>query len=243
MKPVIGIPLRYQALKDGRPIVYMIECVRRTIQSAGGIVYPIVPVQDVDYFYTKGNEFPEITKEEICIIDDMLNFCDGILFPGGIKFTPFDRYILEQAIEKKIPVFGICLGMQMMSCYNEDINLNEIDSDINHKQELDEGYSHEVNILKGSKLYEILGVESLKVNSFHKYCVTKNNIYKISAISSDRIIEAIEYPSDVFNIGVQWHPEISYSFDDNSKKIIDAFIKASYNKACSKNKAIESVVE
>ena len=243
MKPVIGIPLRYQALKDGRPIIYMSECVRRTIQRAGGIVYPIVPVQDVDYFYTKGNEFPEITKEEICIIDDMLNFCDGILFPGGIKFTPFDRYLLERAIEKKIPVLGICLGMQMMSCYNEDINLNEISTDVNHNQDLDEGYSHEVNILRGSKLDEILGVESLEVNSFHKYCVAENNIYKTSAISSDGIIEAIEYPSDVFNIGVQWHPEISYSFDDNSKKIIGAFIEAAYDKKCSKSKVSECVME
>lgn len=40
------------------------------------------------------------------------------------------------------------------------------------------------------------------------------------------LIEGIEYPSEVFNIGVQWHPEISYEFDENSRKIINAFIES-----------------
>ena len=58
MKPVIGVVLKYQCLSDGRAISYMSEKVRRTIQRAGGDVFSIVPVHDVDYFYTKGNEFP-----------------------------------------------------------------------------------------------------------------------------------------------------------------------------------------
>ena len=62
MKPVIGIPLRYQSLEDDRPIIYMSERLRRTIQQAGGFVYPMAPVQDVDYIKTKGNEFDELTE-------------------------------------------------------------------------------------------------------------------------------------------------------------------------------------
>ncbi len=231
MKPIIGVPLRYQCLSDGRPILYMSETVRRSIQKAGGVIFSLTPVQDVNYFYTKGNEFPELTEEEKMLISDMLDKCDGVLFPGGIKFTPYDRYLLEVVIEKKIPVLGICLGMQMMSCYNEDICLKENDSDINHKQESDEGFSHKVKINKNSRLYDILGKEELLVNSFHKYHVTSNNIYKTVALSEDGFIEGMEYPGDSFNVGVQWHPEISYSFDEDSRKIIDSFISAARNRS------------
>ena len=70
------------------------------------------------------------------------------------------------------------------------------------------------------------------VNSFHTKHVLANNVYETTVLSEDGLIEGIEYPSDTFNIGVQWHPEISYEFDDSSKKIIEAFISASleYNK-------------
>ena len=48
----------------------------------------------------------------------------------------------------------------------------------------------------------------------------KVNTYESNAIAQslvkDGYIEAIEFSSDFFNIGVQWHPEISYDFDDNS---------------------------
>ena len=64
MKPVIGVPLRYTRTNDERPILYIGEKVRRTLQKAGGEVFSITPPQDVDYINTKGNEFPELTEEE-----------------------------------------------------------------------------------------------------------------------------------------------------------------------------------
>lgn len=225
MKPVIGVLLRYQHLEDGRAIVYMSEILRRCIIQAGGIVYSISPVQDVSYIDTKGNEFAELTDSEKEVIDYNLKLCDGFILPGGIKFTPYDRYVLERIIELKKPVLGICLGMQMMSCLNEKIELIRNETEINHFQESDLEFTHKVKINKDSKLYKILGKEEFIVNSFHNYHISENSIYKTVGYSEDGLIEAIEYPSEVFNVGIQWHPEISYLFDDNSKKIIDYFIK------------------
>ena len=241
MKPIIGIPMRYQKLSDDRPIVYLSERLRRTVQLAGGFVYPICPVQNVDYYYTKGDEFPAISDEEKMLIDFSLNQCDGILFPGGIKFTPYDRYLLEVAIEKKIPVLGICLGMQMMSCYQKEIDLVQVDTGVDHRQESDFELTHKVRINKNSKLYKILGEELVAVNSFHKMRANPNAIYETVAFSEDGLIEAIEYPMQEFNIGVQWHPEISYEFDENSRKVVDAFIEAAKNRMKEKN-SIEELV-
>lgn len=226
MRPIIGVPLRYQKLEDGRNILFLGERVRRTLQTAGGYVLPLSPVQDVDYFNTKGNEFLELTDIEKEMIEYGLDLVDGILFPGGIKFTPYDRYLLKRVIERKIPVLGICLGMQLMSCYDDEVLLEKNNSIINHKQEVDEGFTHKVTIDKDSKLYEIFGKEQMLVNSFHNYHVTENNFYITTVLSEDGLIEGIEFPGDTFNIGVQWHPEISYNFDDDSRKIIDAFIEA-----------------
>lgn len=224
MKPVIGVPLRYTHMNDVRPILYIGEKVRRTIQKAGGEVFSITPPQDVDYIDTKGNEFPELTEEEKDSIHKNLDYCDGVFFPGGTKITPYDRYLLEIAIEKKIPVLAVCLGMQMMSCYEEEVKLEANESGVLHNQKDDLSLVHEVTISKNSRLYEIIGQESIMVNSFHNYHATSNHIYRTVATSSDGQIEALEYPGDVFNLGVQWHPEISYDFDENSKKIIDDFI-------------------
>lgn len=241
MKPIIGIPLRYQKSDEGRSILYISEKARRTIQQAGGFVYPIAPVQNVDYYYTRGNDFAPLTDEEKRDISKVLDICDGVMFPGGVKFTPYDRYLLEVVIERNIPVLGICLGMQMMSCYQDDINLGDVGDDIKHNQKSDSEFAHIVNINKNSKLYKIIGKEEIRVNSFHQHCVKKSAIYKVNATSEDGIIEGIEYPGDQFNIGVQWHPEISYEFDDDSRKIIDAFIDASkcrmYEKSCNINGA------
>ena len=91
----IGIPLKYYHLQDGRCILYLGEKIRRTIQKAGGFIVPIVPVQDVNYYDTKFDQFPPLTDSEKDLIEKYLDSVDGIIFPGGYKVTPFDVYLLK----------------------------------------------------------------------------------------------------------------------------------------------------
>ena len=149
---------------------------------------------------------------------------DGVLFPGGYKITIFDEYLLKRCIERDIPTLGICLGMQLMSNYKRPFKTEANDSNINHKQDNDDVLTHKIIVNKDSYLYEILEKDEIMVNSFHKFHAFENDNFIVSARSEDGYIEAIEMKNKKFMVGVQFHPEISYDFDDNSKKIIDYFI-------------------
>ena len=221
----IGVPLKYSRLEDGRCILYLGEKVRRTFQKAGGFIIPIVQVQDVDYCDTKFDKFKELTDNEKEHIQQYLNMVDGVVFPGGHKITPFDVYLLKCCIERDIPTLGICLGMQLMSCVDEDFKVYKNDTNIIHYQESDFELSHMVTIKKDTLLYKILGEEKISVNSFHNYHAEIDNCYLVDAVSEDGYIEGIELPNCKFHLGIQWHPEISYDFDEHSKKIVDYFIK------------------
>lgn len=224
--PVIGVPVRYDYSKlENKPILYIYESLRMSLQSAGADVFLLVPIQDVNYMTTRNKDFPPLSEEEKVRINQMLDYCDGLFLPGGIKFTPLDQYILDYAIKKDIPTLGVCLSMQMMSCYQEEVHLEKNETDINHNQKPDDIFCHTVKIDKNSKLYRILEQEEIEVNSFHNYHASENHLYKTIATSPDGIIEALELPNKTFHIGVQWHPERSYHEDTNSKLIIDYFIK------------------
>ena len=220
----IGIPLKYSHLEDGRCILYLGERVRRTIQKAGGMIIPIVQGGDYDYSDSKYAEPIELTGKERDSIEKYLDMVDGVLFPGGYKITIFDEYLLKRCIERDIPTLGICLGMQLMSNYKRPFKTEANDSNINHKQENDDVLTHKIIVNKDSYLYEILEKDEIMVNSFHKFHAFENDNFIVSARSEDGYIEAMEMKNKKFMVGVQFHPEISYDFDDNSKKIIDYFI-------------------
>ncbi len=220
----IGIPLRYSQMKDGRNILYLSERLRRTIQKAGAFIIPIVQVQDVNYMDTSYLDFKPLTDIEKEQIESYLDMVDGVVFPGGIKITPFDQYLLKRCVERNIPTLGICLGMQLLGSYPNDFKTAKNSTDIEHYQEDDNLLTHRVSILKDTLLYKILGKDEIMVNSFHNYHIDESFDNIINAYSEDGFIEGIERNDCTFYLGIQWHPEISYEFDENSKKIIDTFI-------------------
>jgi gamma-glutamyl-gamma-aminobutyrate hydrolase PuuD len=222
MKPVIGIISRVE-YPGGTGKMAVNETIRRAVVAHGGNPICILLPQDIEYTMTKYSEQPEITEEEKDMLKKEMDFCDGILFPGGFATNKAERFILNYVIQNNKPVLGICLGMQILGSYGNDTLSNEPNVDeASHKSE--EKYVHYVTLDKESMLYKIIGKERFMVNSRHKYHLIPNDNYVVSSVSDDNIVESIEFKDKKYIIGVQWHPEDLD--DEQAHKLFNSFIDA-----------------
>lgn len=223
-KPIIGIlgvPL-YD--NEDNNIIAVLSDYKNAVFKKDCIPFMICPLLNIDYYGTRLRDIPELTEKEKEIYKEMVNMCDGILMPGGYRMYNFCEYVLKDAIEKDMPVLGICMGMQLLSKIdNDDYCLEPNETNINHKQ-MTEDYVHDVNIVDNTLLSEVINEQEIRVNSNHRYHVAKLNEFVISAYSEDGLIEGIEHPNKKFVVGVQWHPERMIEYDKNASKIFDKFV-------------------
>lgn len=153
-------------------------------------------------------------------LDEIANSCDALVLPGSAvgvdpKYyndVPFpgkkykydeyklDKKIIDLFVKNNKPILGICGGMQTLNVYfGGDLNQNIL----NHK--LKDGSKHKINISSNSFLNNVYKQQFIEVNSYHRQAIRKlAPNFKITAVSEDGIIEAIE---DGNIIGVQYHPE------------------------------------
>lgn len=221
MKPIIGVLARPYMTDNGRYVMCILENIRKAVIKSGGIPLMILPTQNMNYLNNRETVLSDEDKE---ILDTQIDLCDGILMPGGDRIYFYDKYVCKVANEKHLPLFGICMGMQVMCNYNNE-NINE---KVDGHKEPKGNYIHDVTINKDSKLYDIIQKENITVNSLHGYKVPNSGEYKATAFCDNTIIEAIEKKDEIFNLGVQWHPEIH--FDENDQKLFKNFIDACKNK-------------
>ncbi len=157
--------------------------------------------------------------EEFENLKEMLDFCDGIIFPGGAEMSTLDYKLVEYLHKIDKPTLGICLGMQIMAKTFNGKDRVKIESE---KHLSEEEYVHDIIIKKDSLLYQMIGEEKIKVNSRHRNQVPYTELDGV-AYSEDNVLEAIEDKNKRFFIGVQWHPE-SILEDVYSNRFFDYFI-------------------
>jgi putative glutamine amidotransferase len=86
---------------------------------------------------------------------------------------------------------------------------------------------HDVRILEGTRLGQVLGTSSIQVNSMHHQGIKRvAEGLRPNAFAPDGLIEGLESPNGQFLLGVQWHPESLVERDPAMRRLFAAFVEA-----------------
>lgn len=211
MKPIIGITTTdtetrgHMALKTN----YI-----KAVKLAGGVPVLIPLVDDGDY-------------------SSYLDLLDGIIFSGGVDISPLfygkepsleldylsikrDRSelgLLNEAYVRKIPIMGICRGLQLINIGLEGTLYQDLKTEVekvlgHSPKQGSKDLHHSIHIEKDTIMSQALLDEFIYVNSYHHQAIEyvgKN--LKITSRAEDGVVESIEATDDRFLLGVQFHPE------------------------------------
>jgi len=218
-RPIVGIETSVRT-EDGEPLLAMSTRYSDAVYQAGGI--PVVLAAPLS---------------GLASADDLLDAVDALLFTGGPDFhterlglgpvhpaarlgpvakQDFDVTLARRALERDIPVLGVCYGMQLLGILGGAELLQHLpddrpDATVRHS-DLTGTFAvvrHDVTVEPGSLVGKALGgAGRLACHSAHHQAVTEPGPgWRVSARDDDGLVEAIESASRRFAVGVQWHPE------------------------------------
>jgi putative glutamine amidotransferase len=238
-KPIIGITTDFssgvQAVFGAREPTYFLRArYALAIEDTGGI--PL---------------FLPITQDST-LLQRLLNHIDGLLLTGSgpdldpslygdskrYKFkimskerAAFELAISKMAVEQEVPVLGLCGGMQVLNVALGGTLVQDISSEIqgalrHRQQDAAVNPSHEINIVRGTRLSTIIEAPRIRVNSSHHQAVQSlGRGLIVNAVAPDGVIEGLELNQGGYVLGVQWHPEFLYRQDSSHRGIFDSFLR------------------
>lgn len=231
-KPIIGINTDYRNATADRPAYSIISAgYYDAIIKAGGIPVLLPPLPD--------------EADVACMLDKL----DGFVLVGGPDLDPrrdgwmdhpscrkldprreiFDRMLMSQIAERRMPVFGIGVGMQLLNVSQGGNLFLHIPEDlphaIPHKDLHDPGHRHGLDVVPGTLMERIYGDGEIRVNSMHHMAIDELAPgFEVSARCPDGVVEAIESQMpDWLAIGTQFHPE-STSASALDQRIFEEFV-------------------
>ena len=167
--------------------------------------------------------------EGLACIPSILDRVDGVLLIGGPDIDPavygaskhekttlmssrrqaFDLALAKEAMERDMPLMGICLGCQEVAVAAGATLIQHVPD--TGTQILHSGKPcprHDVRVDRESKLCQILGCETLSTNSSHHQAIDHpGDGMRAVAWARDGIVEAGESTRHRFVFAIQWHPE------------------------------------
>lgn len=189
----------------------------------------------------------------------LLAQCRGLVLTGGEDVDPrrygedpiaelgpvaperdeLETTVLTMALERDIPVLGICRGCQVLNIFYGGTLFQDLAAQRPasgpHEQETWSGRSHGVRVAPGSRLDGIVHGQELRINSFHHQAIKDlGRGLEIVAVADDGVIEAVEARDRSWVIGVQWHPErheATAPDSDPDRLLFGAFRQAVFDEA------------
>lgn len=216
MKPVIGLNADFCVAKGDKPaFTFVASGYFDAISKVGGVPVIIPPIADDDD------------------LEQILGRVDGVLMVGGADLDPrrdgwmlhpairplaprremFDRRLMRMVADRRMPVFGIGAGMQLLNVTMGGNLLLHIPEDrpgaLPHHDPLDPAHRHTLELMPESVMERVYGDGELRVNSMHHMAVDEVAPgFRVTARCPDGIVEAIESQiPDWFALGTQFHPE------------------------------------
>lgn len=163
--------------------------------------------------------------------EGVLDLLDGLVLTGGGDLDPqhygeaaavtledpnagadfWELALARQAAARKLPVLGICRGMQTLAIAHGGTMVQDLEEQHGHPlipknpQALMES-RHPIELAPESRIADVMGTTTFPVNSIHHQAVLDAGTLTATA-RIGVVIEALEGPVDWPIIGVQWHPE------------------------------------
>jgi putative glutamine amidotransferase len=177
---------------------------------------------------------------------EVLDLIDGLVLAGGADIDPgsygeqahpetadtaperdvFEIALTRAAIERDLPVLGICRGMQLINVARGGTLLQHLPERFGHHEHRRvvgsfDGADHDVLLTEGSLAARAAGEVRHATKSHHHQGVDRlGEGLVVSGVSTlDDLPEAIELPDRRFVLGVQWHPEA-----DPASRVLGAFV-------------------
>lgn len=230
-KPLIGLNADYRAAKKDAPaFTYVCAGYYDAVYQAGGLPI-ILPPTDDD-----------------ADLNRLLDMLDGVVLVGGADLDPrrdgymlhpsvrplderreeFDRRLMRLIAKRRLPVFGIGVGMQLINISQGGTLLLHIPEDLPkalpHKDLIDPSHRHGLEVEPKSLMERVYGDGEIRVNSLHHMAVDDVAPgFRVTARCPDGVVEAIESTTDWLAFGTQFHPE-SDSASALDLRIFEEFI-------------------
>ncbi|HZS10351.1 MAG TPA: gamma-glutamyl-gamma-aminobutyrate hydrolase family protein [Blastocatellia bacterium] len=232
-RPLIGITTR---LDPAENTYYLRRYYAEAVAAAGGVPVYIPLIADKEYLRALSARLDGLMLSGSNSDLDPVMYGEepqprlGSVIP---ERDETDLLLLEIAEERRLPVLGICFGMQSLNVARGGSLIQDIESQVPGAFKHEQGRpadrpSHGLKIEADSLLAQLAGREVTRVNSSHHQAVKDvGNNLRVIARAHDGVIEAvIDTRPDRFVLGVQWHPEVGWEKDKLSQAIFARFIEA-----------------